>query len=144
MAHVVAIEQIGVITHRQQLPVHGVGDGRFARPREPGEPGAARALPLDVGACGAIDIELLPMQVAGAVQGEVDGACGDGGMAVAIDQDETAQGAIARVGFERDRSEEHTSELQSLMRNSYAVFCLNKKINPKHYNSTVNLNSNDT
>src|SRR3546814_9380309 len=33
-------------------------------------------------------------------------------------------------GFARDhggRSEEHTSELQSLMRNSYAVFCLKKK-----------------
>src|SRR3546814_1318190 len=28
------------------------------------------------------------------------------------------------------RSEEHTSELQSLMRISYAVFCLNKKNNP--------------
>src|SRR3546814_1378874 len=28
------------------------------------------------------------------------------------------------------RSEEHTSELQSLMRNSYAVFCLKKKKNP--------------
>src|SRR3546814_7641844 len=28
-----------------------------------------------------------------------------------------------------DRSEEHTSELQSLMRNSYAVFCLKKKKN---------------
>src|SRR3546814_10021976 len=27
----------------------------------------------------------------------------------------------------RARSEEHTSELQSLMRNSYAVFCLKKK-----------------
>src|SRR3546814_3645620 len=27
----------------------------------------------------------------------------------------------------RCRSEEHTSELQSLMRNSYAVFCLKKK-----------------
>src|SRR3546814_9614312 len=26
------------------------------------------------------------------------------------------------------RSEEHTSELQSLMRTSYAVFCVNKKI----------------
>src|SRR3546814_7200286 len=26
------------------------------------------------------------------------------------------------------RSEEHTSELQSIMRNSYAVFCLKKKI----------------
>src|SRR3546814_10752669 len=29
------------------------------------------------------------------------------------------------------RSEEHTSELQSLMRSSYAVFCLNKKKNHK-------------
>src|SRR3546814_5513586 len=29
------------------------------------------------------------------------------------------------------RSEEHTSELQSLMRNSYAVFCLKKKNNKK-------------
>src|SRR3546814_2263766 len=29
--------------------------------------------------------------------------------------------------FFRDRSEEHTSELQSLMRISYAVFCLKKK-----------------
>src|SRR3546814_4716012 len=30
------------------------------------------------------------------------------------------------------RSEEHTSELQSLMRISYAVFCLKKKKNPNH------------
>src|SRR3546814_1274211 len=30
-------------------------------------------------------------------------------------------------GFEPVRSEEHTSELQSLMRISYAVFCLKKK-----------------
>src|SRR3546814_1397870 len=30
------------------------------------------------------------------------------------------------------RSEEHTSELQSLMRISYAVFCLKKKIKQKH------------
>src|SRR3546814_7491188 len=39
------------------------------------------------------------------------------------------------------RSEEHTSELQSLMRNSYAVFCLKKKqqINshPKIYQNTM-------
>src|SRR3546814_6300455 len=32
------------------------------------------------------------------------------------------------------RSEEHTSELQSLMRISYAVFCLKKKIIPHTYN----------
>src|SRR3546814_5621484 len=31
------------------------------------------------------------------------------------------------------RSEEHTSELQSLMRISYAVFCLNKKITNRYY-----------
>src|SRR3546814_9036829 len=33
------------------------------------------------------------------------------------------------VGDGFSRSEEHTSELQSLMRNSYAVFCLKKKTN---------------
>src|SRR3546814_6368132 len=33
---------------------------------------------------------------------------------------------VARIG-EQGRSEEHTSELQSLMRISYAVFCLKKK-----------------
>src|SRR3546814_3243714 len=42
----------------------------------------------------------------------------------------------ARAGylFVRDglRSEEHTSELQSLMRISYAVFCLKKKKNLTH------------
>src|SRR3546814_9775816 len=32
-----------------------------------------------------------------------------------------------RVDLAADRSEEHTSELQSLMRISYAVFCLKKK-----------------
>src|SRR3546814_5728079 len=32
----------------------------------------------------------------------------------------------------RARSEEHTSELQSLMRISYAVFCLKKKTNTTH------------
>src|SRR3546814_8108143 len=34
------------------------------------------------------------------------------------------------------RSEEHTSELQSLMRISYAVFCLKKKKKTKKNNST--------
>src|SRR3546814_13754232 len=35
--------------------------------------------------------------------------------------------ASGRVGSPWSRSEEHTSELQSLMRISYAVFCLKKK-----------------
>src|SRR3546814_1574487 len=33
----------------------------------------------------------------------------------------------AGAGIVADRSEEHTSELQSIMRSSYAVFCLKKK-----------------
>src|SRR3546814_8116327 len=36
-------------------------------------------------------------------------------------------GAILCLYKSETRSEEHTSELQSLMRNSYAVFCLKKK-----------------
>src|SRR3546814_3100504 len=40
------------------------------------------------------------------------------------------RGGRTVIGF-RARSEEHTSELQSLMRISYAVFCLKKK---KNYN----------
>src|SRR3546814_1409317 len=41
------------------------------------------------------------------------------------------------------RSEEHTSELQSLMRMQYAVFCLKKKNIPyRKPGSTISLNSN--
>src|SRR3546814_3552780 len=36
-------------------------------------------------------------------------------------------GSDSRLNAEGKRSEEHTSELQSLMRISYAVFCLKKK-----------------
>src|SRR3546814_3995288 len=35
-------------------------------------------------------------------------------------------------GAQKGRSEEHTSELQSLMRTSYAVFCLKKKNKQKN------------
>src|SRR3546814_4815941 len=43
--------------------------------------------------------------------------------------------SVARI-----RSEEHTSELQSLMRTSYAVFCLKKKNNRKQKESILLLN----
>src|SRR3546814_10413159 len=47
-------------------------------------------------------------------------------------EDEPAWGAFREAvleftGLARTRSEEHTSELQSLMRSSYAGFCLKKK-----------------
>src|SRR3546814_9990883 len=43
----------------------------------------------------------------------------------------TAAGRAGRPRRGRGRSEEHTSELQSLMSISYAVFCLKKKTKPK-------------
>src|SRR3546814_3467496 len=69
---------------------------------------------------------------------------GDRPIAISVDQKPLVDVAVAaiisrRAGGEKlaralrffadrpDRSEEHTSELQSLMRISYAVFCLKKK-----------------
>src|SRR3546814_4388830 len=46
------------------------------------------------------------------------------GMAEMVEHHRAGPDLADRVG---DRSEEHTSELQSLMRISYAVFCLKKK-----------------
>src|SRR3546814_2430755 len=43
----------------------------------------------------------------------------------------------ARARRRHGRSEEHTSELQSLMRISYAVFCLKKKINKQLHHRTA-------
>src|SRR3546814_2238275 len=54
----------------------------------------------------------------------------------AVRQEQPRRGA----GGGQRRSEEHTSELQSLMRISYAVFCLKKKIthNTAHQTHTSN------
>src|SRR3546814_4777482 len=49
----------------------------------------------------------------------------------AIEAERAATASADLAAAENARSEEHTSELQSLMRISYAVFCLKKKITPK-------------
>src|SRR3546814_6904016 len=49
----------------------------------------------------------------------------------------TRPGSLAALRRRQLRSEEHTSELQSLMRNSYAVFCLKKK-NLTHTKNNTN------
>src|SRR3546814_6779971 len=48
------------------------------------------------------------------------------------------------VETRQPRSEEHTSELQSLMRNSYAVFCLKKKKKRQHQTNLIQKHTNDT
>src|SRR3546814_5884274 len=74
--------------------------------------------------------------------------------AVAAAATKGGQGAAVAAGYDlgsmaeppaeealaAERSEEHTSELQSLMRISYAVFCLKKKINHiQRHNNLMNL-----
>src|SRR3546814_9124770 len=56
----------------------------------------------------------------------------------ALGSDEVAMTAIW------SRSEEHTSELQSLMRISYAVFCLKKNITQSHANQQFSSSNNKT
>src|SRR3546814_8592623 len=53
----------------------------------------------------------------------IQGAC----MTVVELSGDTFSVDVSRESRNRTRSEEHTSELQSLMRISYAVFCLKKK-----------------
>src|SRR3546814_3431200 len=68
------------------------------------------------------DLELMHR---GMIEAGIARRFGDGG----ADASAIARPAIARPAR---RSEEHTSELQSLMRISYAVVCLKKKTNKRH------------
>src|SRR3546814_1994664 len=65
-------------------------------------------------------------KVAVDVPSPVAGVMGD---LVVTEGDTVEVGALLAYIEEGGRSEEHTSELQSLMRISYAVFCLKKKKN---------------
>src|SRR3546814_6643768 len=55
----------------------------------------------------------------------------------------TASFAIFSASRKAKRSEEHTSELQSLMRISYAVFCLKKKTKKRYKNNIKIYESED-
>src|SRR3546814_9493065 len=52
-----------------------------------------------------------------------------------VQQGMGGQNMMQMMQMMQQRSEEHTSELQSLMRNSYAVFCLKNKTNKMHNTS---------
>src|SRR3546814_1088522 len=59
--------------------------------------------------------------------GELRPTLGDRAGLVERHRGDTAHLLEVLTALDEDRSEEHTSELQSLMRISYAVFCLKKK-----------------
>src|SRR3546814_2589083 len=56
--------------------------------------------------------------------GIAEDAISFGTIAIAVPVRDHHGRAVAAINCSADRSEEHTSELQSLMRSSYAVFCL--------------------
>src|SRR3546814_1307620 len=118
---------------------HGAGAARDAVLRQSRGDGVAARVELRVaerdvvaaGATGAADRDLVGTfggqgrerggDVAGGIHAGIIAACPLGG---AQDRQQGRARASALAGA---RSEEHTSELQSLMRLSYAVFCLTKK-----------------
>src|SRR3546814_2571352 len=68
---------------------------------------------------------------------------GDGGLHGAVSPCRLASATgIAEICGRCKRSEEHTSELQSLMRISYAVFCLKKKNNRTKLKNSENNRDN--
>src|SRR3546814_2074530 len=67
-------------------------------------------------------------QIPSEKRGQIEHETGNGN---GRDPDDHADQAHGDLEQPLDRSEEHTSELQSLMRISYAVFCLKKKNNNK-------------
>src|SRR3546814_2997630 len=87
---------------------------------------------LHVDGTDLIDLPLAQRQV------KLDALVGD----LAVPRVVTADPSEAQALFD-DRSEEHTSELQSLMRISYAVFCLKKKRNNKKTSYIKQCNTNN-
>src|SRR3546814_278873 len=73
-----------------------------------------------------VDVDDAAARVAHHVVVRLDGGVEAGRAGAEVERVELAHGGQVVEGLVR--SEEHTSELQSLMRISYAVFCLNKKI----------------
>src|SRR3546814_8103440 len=73
---------------------------------------------VDLVQAGGVDVDV--------GDGQADGADGANGLDLA------GLGAGPFEARRPHRSEEHTSELQSLMRISYAVFCLKKKNRKRH------------
>src|SRR3546814_3198104 len=79
----------------------------------------------DAGVLGRV--MLIDMQVAHRLDLEVDEGMAGKLLQHMVKKTDAGRNFIFARAVEVERSEEHTSELQSLMRISYAVFCLKKK-----------------
>src|SRR3546814_6778872 len=91
------------------------------------------------GASTMVRLRLLSVSSAGEAAAVLTADCARGvNPSVTECSADAATNRVANSG----RSEEHTSELQSLMRISYAVFCLNKK--KRKYTEVINTSHNNT
>src|SRR3546814_9766213 len=96
-------------------------DLNIERRRRPADDRADRA--LRVGG-GIMDVDAISPRREQRRPGAADQSCANAGHRFRY---RLRRGTLRIVDLVRHRSEEHTSELQSLMRISYAVFCLKKK-----------------
>src|SRR3546814_6807686 len=95
--------------------------------------GSAPSKPSRIGIIGVDDRCRVAIELIGGDDRKVrTGGDDEGGDHQGFRKAESVPAGGPDVGEHDRRSEEHTSELQSLMRNSYAVFCLKKKNNKKH------------
>src|SRR3546814_2935002 len=79
-----------------------------------------------------VDVAIAQVRESVAREGRLDIRAPEAGLVLTRDVEPgqivgSGSGVLFRVAKGGERSEEHTSELQSLMRISYAVFCLKKK-----------------
>src|SRR3546814_9241428 len=81
----------------------------------------------DKGGCGVdLDLDLVPQRETGMTPYEIMLSESQERMLMVLKPGREDEARAIFEKWELDRSEEHTSELQSLMRISYAVFCLKK------------------
>src|SRR3546814_8581811 len=114
--------------------------------RRPSQPGARVTRQIDSRWCSPLRRRRLLLMPAGSLAGReaaesAGRAFGPPGRRRGSSGEYPKGGAVRMLPLSRfmsfGRSEEHTSELQSLMRISYAVFCLKKK--KKNHNITTEL-----
>src|SRR3546814_6030893 len=111
-----------VADERERHRVGGIGEAR----RQKGEVGGDRVERAVDRAAGGDDRIVGHRLIVACFGQNLDGAAFDGDVARDREPIAGARGINLHL-VEGARSEEHTSELQSLMRISYAVFCLKKK-----------------
>ena len=102
VAHIVAIQQIGVTVHPCELLFHKIRNGGFARPGQARHPQHHWLLVFHAGMMFAADIGRLPVNILRPAQREMDQPGPHGAVGHLVDQDEPAKVAAPLIGHERN------------------------------------------